>query len=187
MSLTCLRVCGIIGENCRHVPVHQCNHPCCSDITMGNFIQSFIRSRCVCWRAYASLCLCESGTETGSLFVIQRVKAPIPISMIISYSPRAKTATLIQFISPLLTGAEMLDPAEVTSEVFWGCGVVEFVLRVGRESCSCRVDDFRSHASTVAYLPGRGSLVFSEHLAAPWIYMTLCVKVHQLQKCTCLY
>lgn len=114
--------------------------------------------------------MCESETETVSLFVIQCVKAPIPISMIISYSLRAKTATLIQFISPLLTGAEMLDPAEVTSEVFRGCRVVEFVLRLGRESCSYRVADLRGPAYIIVYLPDR-ILVFTEHLVASRIYM----------------
>lgn len=53
-----------------------------------------------------------------ALNVIQCVEAQISISMIISYSPRPRTATLIQFISPLLTGAEMLCSVEVTSAVF---------------------------------------------------------------------
>lgn len=66
--------------------------------------------------------MCDRETNSLSLYVIQCVKAPIPISMIISYSLWAKTATLIQFISHLLTGAEMLRPAEVTCEVFQGWG-----------------------------------------------------------------
>lgn len=130
--------------------------------------------------------MCESETETGSLFVIQCVKAPIPISMIISYSLWAKTATLIQFISPLLTGAEMLDPAEVTSEVFRGCRVVEFVLRLGRESCSYRVADLRGPAYIIVYLPDR-ILVFTEHLVASRIYMIPWAKVYQFQKYTCFF
>lgn len=130
--------------------------------------------------------MCESETETGSLFVIQCVKAPIPISMIISYSLWAKTATLIQFISPLLTGAEMLDPAEVTSEVFRGCRVVGFVLRLGRESCSYRVADLRGPAYIIVYLPDR-ILVFTEHLVASRIYMIPWAKVYQFQKYTCFF
>jgi len=81
-------------------------------------------------------CLYERNTNRCSLYVIQCLKAPIPISMIISYSAWAKTAALIQFISLLLTGAEMLGLAEVHSEVFccWGDG--EFVLGMGGKSCS---------------------------------------------------
>lgn len=56
--------------------------------------------------------LCEIQTSSPSRFVIQSVKAPVPISMIISHSAQAKTSTMMQFISPLLSGAETLGPAE---------------------------------------------------------------------------
>lgn len=148
MSLTCPGVCRIAGENClrswlnRHRRHH--HHRCCNDITTANFTLQFISSHCVFvrTRTHAPVCacvrvsvwICDRGRNRLALYVIQCVKAPIPISMIISYSPWAKTATLIQFISPLLTGAEMLGLAEVTSEVFQGWRVAEFVLRVGGES-----------------------------------------------------
>lgn len=80
---------------------------------------------CVCVPVCAYECLNMWQGERKIDYVTQCMEAPIPISMIISYSLWAKTATLIQFISPLLTGAEILGPAEVTSEVFqcWGVAV----------------------------------------------------------------
>lgn len=53
----------------------------------------------------------------------------------------------------------MLGLAEVTSEVFQGWGVAEFVLRVGRETNSYGADDFGSNASIIVHLPEtRGSV-----------------------------
>lgn len=156
MSLTCPSVCRIAGENCQGFLSHHCSHLCYDDITVASFILQLMClsvhvQACVC--AHVCVWICDSERNRLAFYVIQCVKAPIPISMIISYSLWAKTATLIQFISPLLTGAEMLGLAEVTSEVFQSWRLAEFVLRVGGESDKYSVDDFGSHAFIIVCLP----------------------------------
>lgn len=54
---------------------------------------------------------------------------------------------------PFINWCGNVGPAAVTSEVFQGWEVAEFVLRVGRESYKYKVDDFGSHASIIVYLP----------------------------------
>lgn len=112
MSLTCLSICRIVGENCQGFLTHHHHHHCCSDdITIANFTPAvYFKLLCLCAHMHVCVCewVCDRERNSLVLYVIQCVKAPIPISMIISYSLWAKTATLIQFISPLLTGAEML-------------------------------------------------------------------------------
>lgn len=165
MSLTCPGVCRIARENCQGFLAH---HHCLDDITIANSPCSLFQATvfvfvCECARpcacVWVRVWICDRERNSLALYVIHCVKAPIPISMIISYSLWAKTATLIQFISPLLTGAEMLGPAEVTSEVFQSWGVAEFVLRVGWECYQYRVGDFERHASMIVYLPETRGLV----------------------------
>lgn len=75
----------------------------------------------------------------------QCVKAPVPISMIIYFSAWAQTATLIQFISSLLTGSEIQGQGEVHTRVYqnWDS---EFSLMM-EDYFSCRVNDFGNHVN----------------------------------------
>lgn len=70
-----------------------------------------------------------------ALYVIQCVKAAIPISMIISFSLWAKTATLIQFISSLFTDAEMLGQGELLLKSFRAKGWRSLLYRWEKTAC----------------------------------------------------
>lgn len=188
MSLTCPGVCRIAGENCQGFLAHlHHHHHCYDDITIANFSLQFISSCCVCVCMCTPVCerVCECDRERNrlALYVIQCVKAPIPISMIISYSLWAKTATLIQFISPLLTGAEMLGPGRSD---FWSLsgprgGRVCFM--GGRRKLLVQGRWFWEpwiHNSVFARDKRRSFHEHFGHCVRPW------VKAYQFQQYTCL-